>query len=253
MSGGVMPDWLPAKLADTWIPEIIDRIRAQWVLHAVFWPCFALTAVPITLRNWQVGTPFVLAVVLIVVWTARAGLAGVHTVVWWPGAAFMLFVALILGGFQARLDQGFNLTGGRLVVFLVFLVCVASFSGLLAAIDRDRRRRLLSEDAPDTGELPAQPKAELRLTVMKLWVATMAMIALQAYTAATVCMIALWMRGRVTAILAGISSMLLVLVTFQGGEILIETDPLEIAVGLLAGYQWFRAAFRPWWRRGTFQ
>jgi hypothetical protein len=42
--------------------------------------------------------------------------------------------------------------------------------------------------------------------------------------------------------------MLLVLVTYQGGQFIVETDPLEIAVGLMAGYQWFRAAFQPWWR-----
>jgi hypothetical protein len=161
----------------------------------------------------------------------------------------MLFAALILANFQARLDNGVNLTGWVLAAFVVFLVCVTSFSALLAAIDRDRRRRLLTPDASQTSEPPEDPRAAFRLTIMKLWIATMAMVAVQAYVSVTVCMIALFWRGRWTAVLAGICSMLLVLVTFQGGQVVVETDPLEIAVGLLAGYQWFRAAFQPWWHR----
>jgi hypothetical protein len=243
-----MPEWLPGKVADTLIPESIDRLRSRWVLHAVFWPSLVLVATPITVQNGPAAAFFVLAAALIVWRTSRVGLAGVHLVVWLPGAAFMLFVALILGHFQARLDKGVNLTGWVLVAFIIFVVCVASFSALLAAIDRDRRRRLLSQDAPETEAVPEDPKAALRLAVIKLWVATMAMVAVQAYAAVTVCVIALFWRRRYTAVAAGISSMLLVLVTFQGGHVIVETDPLETAVGLLAGYQWFRAGFRPWWR-----
>ena len=178
---------------------------------------------------------------MIVLCTAWVGLARVHLVVWLPGAAFILLAALILGEFQARLDRGYDIGGWAFVAFVVFLVCVTSFTALLAAIDRDRRQRLNPDDTGD------DPKAALRLAVVKLWIATMAMVAIQAYSAATVCMIALVWRRRWTAVLAGLSSMLLVLVTFRGGEVVLETDPLEIAVGLAAGYQWFRSGFRPWW------
>jgi hypothetical protein len=232
-----MPDW--GKLADSMVPSVIERIRSRWVLHAVFWPTFAVFTVPVTMQNGPAGAVFALSTALIVVCTSRVGLARVHTLIWLPGAAFMLFAAYILGNFQSRLDR---LGGWIIVIFVVFLVCVTSFSELLAAIDRDRRTRLGLDG-------PQDPRAALRLGIMKLWIATMAMVALNAYFAVTVCLVALVARGRATAVLAGISSMLLVLVTFQGGEIIVETDPFEIVAGALAGYLWFRTAFQPWWRR----
>jgi hypothetical protein len=240
-----MPDWLPAKIVDSVIPEIVDRITAKWVLHAVFWPSLILIAVPVTLQNGVAGAVFVAATALIVLCTAWVGLARVHLVVWLPGAAFILAAALILGQFQARLDRGYELGGWAFVAFVVFLVCITSFTALLAAIDRDRRKKLSSDDAADDED---EPKAALRLAVVKLWIATMAMLALQAYSVVTVCMIALLWRRRWTAVLAGLGSMVLVLVTFQGGEVTLETDPLEIAVGVAAGYQWFRSGFQPWWQ-----
>jgi hypothetical protein len=239
-----MPDL--GRLADSIVPAVIERLRSQWVLHAVFWPSFALFAVPVTMQNGPAGAVFALSTALIVLCTAWVGLARVHTLIWLPGAAFMLFAALILGGFQSRLDR---LGGWVLVVFVLFLVCVTSFGALLAAIDRARRTRLAQDPAEDLAE---DPRAALRLAIMKLWIATMAMVAIQAYLTVTVCMVALVMRGRVSAVFAGICSMLLVLVKFQGGEIIFETGPFEIVAGLLAGYQWFRTAFQPWWRRWEF-
>jgi hypothetical protein len=216
--------------------QAVDLIRDHRVLHSIFWPSLTVMAVGFTLAMGPFALLAPLSAALIAWQTTRVGLARVRLLVWLPGAVFITSVAFAYVGLKDKVDR---MGVVDLLGFVAALVCVSSFSALLTALDRRRRHAL--------GEPTEEPKAAFRASIIKLVVITLAMLTTSGVLVSLACLFALLRRRRWTAILAGTSSAALVLWTFRADDVAIVIHVLEIGLGLLGAYQWYRVAFQPWW------
>lgn len=242
-----MAEWL-RKLIENTVPWLVESRLPRRLLYAVFWMTTAL------LTFWFVTTGLVYGVLvmgaplLLLLMTRLRGLGTVSRFLLWFAALMALVPAFFLGKYQASEDGPSGLV---LVGYLVFLVWVAAFPTVLDKLD-ERFHLSLFPAHPKLTSLATEYRDETalyRVLVVKLWMATLAMLVVDNSIAAVICVFALLLRRRWTAVLAGLACLLETVFSVEGLELSWSFEPLEIVAGLLAADQWRTAWRNPLWDR----
>jgi len=244
-----MPDWL-YKLIDNYLPELLDRSRSALLVHWAFWVT-TLFAAPVIIAANPVFGWFVMGAPVLLIWqTRRHGIGQVNGVLLIAAAVMALFPAFFLGQGRAWAKaSGESPAGAAIVGFAVLLIWVAAFPAILSRLDeRYRRSQLPSEHANE--QLPPDDWGELRLLRVRLWIATVIMLAAGEEAAAAVCGLALKFRQRWTAVVASVVCVAFPMLSIRA-SIVWDYELLEVPAYLFAGYQWLTAARHPLWERGA--
>lgn len=225
------------KLVELVLPWLVEERVSRWVVYALYGATTAVIGYALVVQNPVVGWFVVVPPVLLALWTRAVGLARVHAVAFKVALGTTLVPAYFLGQYQSAADLP---AGPRLFAYLLFLSWVAVYPPVLDHLDRDRRRR---------GRGPAEPDedAAARVLVAKLWLATIVMLVVGERLAAVVCLAALAVRGRPTAVLAGLACLAFPLFSFESGTLGWDADVLDVAAALLAADQWRAAFVHPRW------
>jgi hypothetical protein len=223
------------KLVELVLPWLVEERVSRWVVYALYVLTTAAISYALVVQNPVIGWFVVVPPVLLALWTRVRGLARVNIVVFVVALATTLVPAYFLGELQSA---EYIPVGPRLFGYLLFLLWVACYPPLLDHLDRDRRRR---------GRVEAEPKTAARVLVTKLWLATIVMLVVDETLAATVCMFALLVRGRATAVVAGLACLVFPLFSFEFGSFGWDADVLDVVAALLAADQWRAAVMNPRW------
>lgn len=235
-----MPELL-RRLVETWLPAVLDRTRSTRLLQWILWPATVAMGMLLITTNPVFGW-FVIGAPILLLWqTTRRGLAQVDVLVLVAAAAMALVPAFFLGRYQ-QADE--TLTGLPLVGFVIFFAWVSTFPVLLGRLDERFRR---PGQAAGSSMSAADPDAQLRLMLVRLWMATISMTAVDDHLAIAACVVALAYRRRWTAGVAGAVCVVSPLLSFSAGQFLWDLSLLGVPAAALAGYQWLCAARLPRW------
>jgi hypothetical protein len=190
------------------------------------------------------------APLLLLVATRYRGLGTVHPWLLGFAAVMSLVPTFFLGRYQASEESP---SGLILIGFLVFLVWVAAFPTVLDKLDERFHISLFPPQARVRSLSPEQRDmdARYRVLLVRLWMATLVMLVVGGSLAAVLCLLALLVRRRWTAAIAGVVCLLETVVSVHGISISLTFDPLDILAGLLAAAQWLDAVKNPLWTRWT--
>jgi hypothetical protein len=211
------------------------------VVYALYLATTAVISFALVFQNPVIGWFVVVPPVLLAAWTRIRGLAKVNLVVFAVALGTTLVPAYFLGDYQSETHIP---VGPRLFAYLLFLVWVAAYPAVLDHLDRDKRRQGTERAGPDEA-------AGARVLAAKLWLATVVMLVVGESLAAAICLAALALRGKATAVLAGIACLVFPLLSFQDGGIGWDADLLDVAAALLAADQWRAAVMNPHWGSGA--
>jgi hypothetical protein len=246
-----MAEWLD-KAIEEGVPEVVENRLGRRLLYAVFWLTTAILAFWF-LSTGVVYGAFVIGAPLALLLTTRlCGLGTVpRTMLVFAGLA-ALVPTFFLGKYKAAEDGH---TGLILVGFLVFLIWGAAYPAMLDKFDErfhlsqypkeSRPRKLQKEDRHEL--------AMLRVLLVRLAMATLAMLVADATIVAVLCLIALLLRNHWSAAIAGLACLLEAIVEIDGFGLVFKFDLVEIAAGLLAASLWWDAVRNPLWTRRVAQ
>jgi hypothetical protein len=229
------------KLIELVLPWLVEERVSRWVVYALYAVTTLVISYALVLQNPGIGWFVVLPPVLLALWTRVRGLAKVGIVPFTVALATTLVPAYFLGDMQTEEHIP---VGPRLFAYLLFMVWVAAYPPVLDHLDRDKRRVGSEPAGPD-------PMAAVRVLVAKLWLATIVMLVVGESLAAVICLAALALRGRATAVLAGVACLVFPLLSFENGGLGWDADLLDVAAALLAADQWRSAVLNPRWERGS--
>jgi hypothetical protein len=233
------------KAIDTGVPEMVERLGRR-LLYAVFWLTTAVLAYWFLSTGLVYGAVVIGAPLLLLGATRLWGLGRVHPAMLGIAALAALVPAFFLGKYQAD-DDG--RTGLILVGYLVFLVWGTAYPAMLDKFDeRFQLAQYPSEMRPR--KLAAEHRdglALFRVLLVKLWMAVLAMLVVDASVAATICLVALLFQRHWTAALAGLACLAETVVELDGFTVLLTFEPLEIVAGLAAALPWLTAVKTPLW------
>ncbi|OXM56985.1 hypothetical protein CFP71_10215 [Amycolatopsis thailandensis] len=234
------------KLIDEGVPEVVDRL-GRWLLYPVFW----LTTAILALWFLQTGLVYGVLVIgppLILLLSSRFhGLGRVSTALLVIAGLAALVPTFFLGKYKAAEDGH---TGLILVGFLVFLIWGAAYPAMLDKFDE---RFQLSQYPADTRrKLPKDERNELallRVLLVKIVMATVTMLVVDATIAVILSLIALLLRNRWSAAVVGVACLVESVAELDDLNLVFRFDPMEIAAGLLAALMWWDAVKNPLWDR----
>jgi len=229
------------KLVELVLPWLVEERVSRWVVYALYVATTAVIWYAFVVQNPVAGWFVVIPPVLLAAWTRVRGLAKVNLVLFVMALATTLVPAYFLGEFQSAAHIP---VGPRLFAYLLFLLWVAAYPSLLDHLDRDKRRQGAGPAGPDE-------VAAARVLAAKLWLATVVMLVVGETFAATICLGALAIRGRATAVLAGLACLVFPLLPFSDGGLRWDADVLDVAAALLAADQWRAAVMNPRWGLGS--
>lgn len=229
------------KVVELVLPWLVEERVSRWVVYALYVATTLVISYALVVQNPGIGWFVVLPPVLLALWTRIRGLAKVGIVPFTVALATTLVPAYFLGDMQTADHIP---AGPRLFAYLLFMVWVAAYPPVLDHLDRDKRRVGTEHAEPD-------PDAAVRVLVAKLWLATIVMLVVGESFAAMICLAALALRGKATAVLAGLACLVFPLLSFENGGLGWDADLLDVAAALLAADQWRSAVTNPRWGRGS--
>ncbi len=238
------------KMIEESVPEVVENVLGRRLLYAVFWLTTAILAFWFLSTGLVYGA-FVIGAPLVLLLTTRFfGLGKVSTTLMVVAGLAALVPAFFLGKYKAVEDGH---TGLVLVGFLVFLVWGAAYPAVLDKFDERfhlslypaefRPRKLRGEDRDGF--------AMLRVLLVKATIATLTMLVADASIVAGVCVLALLLRTRWSAAVAGLACLLETFVEIEGLHVLVKFEPLTIPAGVLGAALWWDAVRNPLWDRRT--
>ncbi|MFC3452529.1 hypothetical protein [Amycolatopsis speibonae] len=240
-----MADWLH-KLIDEGVPEVIDRF-GRWLLYPVFWLTTAILAFWFLSTGLVYGA-LVIAPPLILLLRARFhGLGRVSSALLVIAGLAALVPTFFLGKYKAA-ETGH--TGLVLVGFLVFLAWGAAYPAMLDKFDE--RFQLTRPPGDSRRKLPDEERnqlAMLRVLLVKIVMATLAMLVVDATIVVIIGLLALLLRSHWSAAIAGVACLVESVAEIDGVNLVFKFEPLEIAAGLLAASMWWDAVKNPLWDR----
>ncbi|WP_037311764.1 hypothetical protein [Amycolatopsis orientalis] len=242
-----MAEWLD-KTIEEGIPEVVENRLGRRLLYAVFWVATAILAFWF-LSTGVVYGAFVIGAPLLLLLTTRLwGLASVPRTMLVISGLAALVPTFFLGKYKAAEDGH---TGLILVGFLVFLVWGAAYPAVLDKLDERFHLSLYPEELRPRKLEPEERHelAMLRVLLVKLTMATLAMLVADASIVAALCVAALLLRTHWSAVLAGLACLLETVVEINGLSLVVTFDPVAIGAGLLAAAQWWDAVKNPLWDR----
>ncbi|MGH3879374.1 MAG: hypothetical protein ACRDSK_20290 [Actinophytocola sp.] len=225
------------KLVELVLPWLVEERVSRWVVYSLYVTTTAVISYAFVLQNPGIGWFVVVPPVVLALWTRIRGLARVGTVLFVLALATTLVPAYFLGQFQSEAHIP---VGPRLFAYLLFLLWVAAYPPVLDHLDRDKRRIGSEPAGPD-------PEAAVRVLGAKLWLATIVMLVVDETLAAVICLAALAVKAKWTAVLAGLACLVFPLLSFEAGSLGWDADVLDIAAALLAADQWRAAVQNPRW------
>jgi hypothetical protein len=241
-------EWL-RKLVENLVPWLIENKTHRLVLLGLFWSATAFLAL-----FFGVGDPVLAAIALglpavLIVATRRVGMAGVPVALFAPALAAALIPAVFLGRYQ-RGDEyqlGPELTGLVLVGFLVFLVWVGAYPVVVDMHDQLHALSHIPEPVrpKSLAKHERDPEAVRRVLVVKLSMATVAMVVAGGTYVVAAAVLGLLLRRRWTAVVALAASALSGF--FSEQEFAWGVDPVGVIAGLIAAELWWQAYRHPMW------
>ncbi|MFC5290505.1 hypothetical protein ACFPM7_25920 [Actinokineospora guangxiensis] len=243
-----MTDWL-RKIVENVVPWLIENKAHRLVVFGLFWSATAFLAL-----FFGVGDPVFAAIALglpaaLIVATRRVGMAGVPPALFAPALAAALIPAVFLGRYQ-RGDQhefGPESAGLVLVGFLVFLVWVGAYPVMVDMYDQLHALSHIPEQArpKSLAKHERDPEAIRRLLMVKLSMATAAMVVAGGTYVVGAAVLGLLLRRRWTAAVALAASALSGF--FSEQKFAWEFDPVGVIAGLIAAELWWQAYRHPLW------
>ncbi|TDV56387.1 hypothetical protein [Actinophytocola oryzae] len=236
------------KIIENVLPSVIEKRLSRGALYVTFWTVTGVLSLWFLMSGLVYGTLVMGGPLLLLAATRHQGLGRVHPLLL-AFAAVMSFVpAFFLGRYQASEET----PGGLVLVgFLVFLIWVTAYPTMLDKLDE---RFQLSAYPPDARNrtLPAEVRdqcAMYRVLLVRLWMAAMAMFAVDSTIVALLCLVALVVRRRWLAAVAGIACLLEAVVSIGFSGLSLTFEPLDVLAGVLAALQWYEAVKNPLWER----
>jgi hypothetical protein len=229
------------QVIEIWLPAVLDRTRITRWLQWIYWPATVAMGLLLIATNPIFGS-FVVGAPMLLLWqTRRRGLAHVPVLFLVGAAAMALVPAFFLGRVQ-QVDEA--LTGLPLAGFVIFFAWMSIFPVLLGRFDEQSRQPVCPAGS---AVWHADPQALVRLTLVRLWIATVSMTAVDNQLAVAVCVVALLYRRRWTAGVACVVCAVSPLLSFSAGQFTWDLSLLGVPAAALAGYQWLRAALLSRW------
>ena len=218
------------KVIENAVPPAMEKWFPRWALYLVFWVVTALIAAAFLMTGLVYGALVVGGPLLLLAATRWQGLGKVHPGVLVFGAAMSLVPTFFLGRYQGSPETP---SGMVLFGFLVFLLWVTAYPVVLDKLDHH----------------PRDEDAVFRMLLVKSWIATIGMLVADNSLVAVLCLFALLVRRRATAAIAGIACLVAAVVSFEGGELTLTFDVIDIFAGVTAAWQWWAAVRNPLWER----
>jgi len=220
------------------ISPVLERIP-RWLFPFLYWPAFGFVGLLFAWTNGLLMLPGIAAPVVLVLCVRRRGLARVPNLFYVAALLSVSFAAFFMNMFYNSFTAGdADVEIGPIIGISVFILAVAGFIHILKRAEEHYRTTKNGAGDP--------VRAEHRLRLIKLVLATTAMFVLQ-NLALVLCLLALLRRRRWTAVAAGIACAAAVLLSFSFGDL--EFDWLALPIGLLAAREWFKAANSPYWTK----
>ncbi|GAB3745282.1 hypothetical protein GCM10027598_81650 [Amycolatopsis oliviviridis] len=233
------------KLVEEGVPEVVERL-GRWLLYAVFWLTTAILALWF-LRTGLVYGTLVIVPPLVLLFSAKfRGLGRVSTTLLVIAGLAAMVPTFFLGKYKAVEDGH---TGLIFVGFLVFLIWGAAYPAMLDKFDE--RFQLSRHDDPRR-KLPKEERnqlALLRVLLVKIVMATVAMLVVDATVVVILSLVALLLRNHWSAAVVGVACLIESVAELDGLNLVFRFDPMEIAAGLLAAMMWWDAVKNPLWDR----
>ncbi|OXM45042.1 hypothetical protein [Amycolatopsis alba] len=240
-----MAAWL-YKLIDTGVPEVIDRI-GRWFLYPVFWLTTAILALWF-LQTGLVYGALVISLPLILLFRTRFhGLGRVSPALLLIAGLAAMVPNFFLGKYKEAEDGP---TGLILVGFLVFLAWAAAYPAMLDKFDE--RFQLSRHPSDPRRKLPDDERNELallRVLLVKIVMGTVAMLVVDATVVVILSLLALLLRSRWSAAVAGVACLIESVTVINGLDLVFKFEPLDILAGLFAASTWWDAVRNPLWDR----
>jgi hypothetical protein len=245
--GVVVSDSL-RKIIENTLPSVIEKKFPRLVLYVTFWLVTAVLSLWFLMTGLVYGALVMGAPLLLLAATRYRGLGTVPSVLLGFAAVMSLVPTFFLGMYQASDET----PGGLVLVgFLVFLIWVSAFPTMLDKLDE---RFHISLYQPNAGirSLPTEVRdhrALYRVLLVRLWMASLAMMVAENSIVAVLCLIALVVKRRWLAAVAGIACLLATVVSIDASGVSLTFDLIEVVAGLLAAAQWLEAVRTPLWDR----
>jgi hypothetical protein len=227
------------RMVENLLPEAVER-WAKRTLPWLFWSATTVLGYLFTATQPLYGV-VVLGLPLVVIgWTKQRGLANVPLVVLICAGAVSLPIAFFLGMYEAteEVPHGLAVVGG-----LAFLLWITTYPMMLTRLnDRYRGVDLVTDrkPAPDL-------EADLRVMMIKTWLAAIIMFAVGDQFAAVICLLALKVRRPWTARAAGLVCLVTPFLSLGAGGITVDVDLVTVVAVVFAVKPWLEAAKHPLW------
>ncbi|MFJ6671684.1 hypothetical protein ACIQMJ_11305 [Actinosynnema sp. NPDC091369] len=236
------------KLAETFVPWLVEKTTIRFVVYGLFWLTTAFVAWWFVTgdagpERFVASSPLmgvlIAAAPVVLVWqTSRRGLSRVHGFVFGTVLFLTTVPGFVIGRAQAQEETP---TGFALVEVAVFLVWGAVFPTMVDRVDRRfRRLRGPVED----------PKAEIRVMVMRIGLAVLIMLMANEMAAGFRSYVALVTRVKWTAAVACASCLVCPLLSFAPGGVVWDATWADVVAAVVSAAQWRGPLRNSQWRGG---